>query len=61
MTTLLYLAPIALVIGLIASSRVKLIHAAIAGLIGTILASLVALDPSRSFAGFLLLESLKGG
>ena len=57
MTTLLYLAPIALVIGLIASGRVPLIGAALAGLAATLPAAFVALErprESRQFQGELL-------
>ncbi len=60
MTTLLYLAPIALVIGLIASGRVPLIGAALAGLAATLPAAFVALEPGQAFSGFVLQESLKG-
>ncbi len=60
MTTLVYLSPIALVIGLIASGRVKLIHAGLAGLAATLAATYVALPDGPGYATFLATEGLRG-
>lgn len=60
MAILLYLAPILLVIGLVATGRVSLIRAGLVGLLATLPAAAVALQGQRGFGEFLLVESLKG-
>ncbi|PJI42117.1 L-lactate permease [Ferrovibrio sp.] len=60
MQILLYLAPIILVIGLVATGRVPLVRASFAGLIATVPAVVVALHGQRDLAEFFLIESLKG-
>lgn len=60
MLILLYLAPIILVIGLVATGRVPLVRASLAGLIATIPAVAVALHGQRDYLDFFVIESLKG-
>lgn len=60
MTILLYLAPIVLVIGLVATGRVSLIKASLAGLMATIPAAALALHGQQDYLPFFALESLKG-
>lgn len=60
MQILLYIAPIILVIGLVATGRVPLVRASLAGLIATIPAAIVALHGQRDLLGFFVIESLKG-
>lgn len=60
MQILLYIAPIILVIGLVATGRVPLVRASLAGLIATIPAVIVALHGERALAEFFVVESLKG-
>ena len=60
MIILLYLAPIAVVIGLVASGRVTLVRAGLAGLIATLPTVIVALHGTRPLLPFLVDESLKG-
>jgi lactate permease len=57
---LLYIAPIILVIGLVATGRVPLVRASLAGLIATVPAVIVALHGERDLVDFFVLESLKG-
>lgn len=60
MTTLLYLAPIILVVGLVGSGRVSLIKAGLAGLIATLPVVAVALHGRTDYGPFVMVESLKG-
>lgn len=60
MTTLLYLAPIIVVIGLVGSGRVSLIKAGFGGLIATLPVVAVAMDGRADYTAFVLTESLKG-
>ncbi len=60
MQILLYIAPIILVIGLVATGRVPLVRASLAGLIATVPAVIVALHGQRDLGEFFLIESLKG-
>lgn len=60
MLILIYLAPIVLVIGLVATGRVPLIKASLAGLVATIPAVAVALRGEQAYLPFFALESLKG-
>lgn len=60
MQILLYLAPIILVIGLVATGRVALVHAGLAGLLATLPAAAVALHGQRDLLDFFVIESLKG-
>jgi len=57
---LLYIAPIILVIGLVATGRVPLVRASLAGLIATVPAVIVALHGQRDLGEFFVVESLKG-
>jgi len=59
-TTLLYLAPIIVVIGLVGSGRVSLIKAGFGGLIATLPVVAVAMDGRADYTAFVLTESLKG-
>ncbi|MFN3401837.1 MAG: hypothetical protein ACK4Z4_15970, partial [Ferrovibrio sp.] len=60
MQILLYIAPIILVIGLVATGRVPLVRASLAGLIATVPAVIVALHGQRDLGEFFVVESLKG-
>lgn len=60
MQILLYIAPIILVIGLVATGRVPLVRASLAGLVATVPAAIVALQGQRGLADFFVTESLKG-
>lgn len=60
MTLLLYLAPIIIVIGLVATGRVSLIRASLAGLVATVPAAIVALHGQQPLLPFFAVESLKG-
>lgn len=60
MQILLYIAPIILVIGLVATGRVPLGRASLAGLIATLPAAAVALNGQRDYLEFFTTESLKG-
>ena len=60
MQILLYIAPIILVIGLVATGRVPLVRASFAGLVATIPAVIVALHGQRDLVNFFVVESLKG-
>jgi lactate permease len=57
---LLYIAPIILVIGLVATGRVPLVRASLAGLVATVPAVVVALHGECDLADFFFMESLKG-
>jgi len=59
-TTLLYLAPIIVVIGLVGSGRVSLIKAGFGRLIATLPVVAVAMDGRADYTAFVLTESLKG-
>ncbi|QDO96105.1 L-lactate permease [Ferrovibrio terrae] len=60
MQILLYIAPIILVIGLVATGRVPLVRASLAGLVATVPAVIVALHGERDLVSFFFVESLKG-
>lgn len=60
MTLLLYLAPIIVVIGLVATGRVPLVKASLAGLAVTIPAAVAALHGAQDLPRFFVVESLKG-